>query len=244
MDDESTFAQWLELPKGEPVRFDALPILIAEAQHPGDSDQAALLRVAAEIHIEDRLKELVDSGELQPRNRIGMARHTFPLGRSLRESVFVPELDLAPLAEAFAIDIRFVDGNPGTMHAAPSPPPPSDAAAIKPAPVGDGSADAPEAAPTLTTPKIAEAFDGELGLSAAQWKERMGDMPKWLRPARAAKVKAPTPATWWPLEFARILLGRGATVESLNRKFLTAPTLRPWREQWQEQRRERNAFGG
>jgi len=120
---------------------------------------------------------------------------------------------------------------------------PSTAATIEPAPAGGCSADAPEPAPALTSPRIADAFDGELGLSAAQWSEKLADMPEWLRPARAAKSPAPIPSTWWPLEFARILLGRGATVESLNRKFLNEPTLRPWRQKWQDERRERNAFG-
>jgi len=209
MDDESTFAKWLELPKGEPVRFDALPILIAEAQHPGDSDQAALLRVAAEIHIEDWLQELVDSGELQPRNRIGMARHTFPLGRSLRESVFVPELDLAPLAEAFAIGIRFVNGKPGPMPAAPSPPPPSEAANLEPAPAG-AAAPVP-AAPTEAPEKRRERLlswweeetqergkRGALERVTAREKENratadrsnIGRGIKKAREERAAKVRA------------------------------------------------------
>jgi len=127
--------------------------------------------------------------------------------------------------------------------AALTPSPPSESAAIEPAPAANGRADAPAGACTLTTPKIAEAFDGELGLSAGQWRERLGDMPEWLRPARAANGTAPNPSTWWPLEFARILLNRGAILESLNRKFLNAPTLKPWLQQWQEQRRERNSFG-
>ena len=100
-----------------------------------------------------------------------------------------------------------------------------------------------EAVRPLTTAQVADAFDGELELSAAQWRERLGDMPLWLLPARAAKGKAPNPSTWWPLEFARILLERGATFDSLNRKFLAVPALKPWLPAWQEQRRERNAFG-
>jgi len=136
-----------------------------------------------------------------------------------------PELDMTPKPQA-----------------PPAPATSNPPAAIK-SPAGDNSANAPEATLTLTTPKIAEAFDGEGGLSAAQWREKLADMPEWLRSARASTGAAPNPSTWYPLEFARILLTRGATDESLNRRFLKVSTLRPWRQKWQDERRERNAFG-
>lgn len=102
-----------------------------------------------------------------------------------------------------------------------------------------------ERPPPLTTPEIADAFDGIDGQTAKQWSDKLGDVNnhQWLVGARALKVKAPKPATWWPIEFAELLLAREASAESLNRAFSTKPKLKPWMLLWQEKRRERNAFG-
>ena len=61
----------------------------------------------------------------------------------------------------------------------------------------------------LTTPEVAEAFDGIDGQTAKQWRSKLGDVNnhQWLLPARAARV-SPKPATWWPLKFADLLLKR------------------------------------
>jgi hypothetical protein len=97
----------------------------------------------------------------------------------------------------------------------------------------------------LTTPDIAEAFDGIDGKAADQWRSKLGDVNnhKWLLPARAAKARAPKPSTWWPLKFADLLLKRGESCDSLTRAFLSAPKLKPWLHLWQEKKRTRNAFG-
>jgi len=97
----------------------------------------------------------------------------------------------------------------------------------------------------LVTPAIADAFDGIDGLSAMQWRGKLGDLNnhQWLLPALAARGKAPSPSTWWPLKLADLLQGRGVTLDSLNRLFLKAPALRPWLPEWQESKHERNAFG-
>ena len=112
------------------------------------------------------------------------------------------------------------------------------------APVSDVGAkdDSPQA---LTTPQMADAFEGIDGQTAKQWREKLGDTKnhQWLLPALHARGSAPTPSTWWPLEFARVLQGRGATFENLNGAFLTVPVLKRWLPEWQEAHRERNAFG-
>lgn len=97
----------------------------------------------------------------------------------------------------------------------------------------------------LTTPEIADAFDGIDGQSAEQWRRKLGDVNnhKWLLGARAEKAKAPQPARWWPIKLAELVLEREDCADSLNRAFLTAPTLKQWRPAWQEHRRERDAFG-
>jgi len=113
-------------------------------------------------------------------------------------------------------------------------------AAVEPAPVGKETTP-----PPLTTPDIADAFDGIDGQTAKQWRDKLGDVNnhQWLIDAQAQKATAPKPATWWPIKFAELLRTRDATDESLNRAFLTAPKLKPWLPLWQEKRRERNAFG-
>ena len=99
--------------------------------------------------------------------------------------------------------------------------------------------------PPLTTPEIADAFDGIDGLTARQWRDKLGDANnhQWVMPARAEKATAPKASTWWPITLAELLVAREASDESLNRAFLTAPKLKPWLPLWQEKRRERNAFG-
>ena len=99
--------------------------------------------------------------------------------------------------------------------------------------------------PPLTTPEIAAAFDGIDGQSSKQWSSKLGDVNnhQWVISARAAKASAPKPATWWPIQFAELLLQREASAESLNRAFLADPKLKAWLTIWQEKRRERNVFG-
>jgi hypothetical protein len=98
--------------------------------------------------------------------------------------------------------------------------------------------------PPLTTPELADAFDGVDGQTAQQWRRKLGDVKnhKWLLPARHEPATAPNAATWWPLLFAELLLARDVSAESLNRVFMTRK-LKPWLLLWQEKRRERNAFG-
>ena len=97
----------------------------------------------------------------------------------------------------------------------------------------------------LTTPEMAEAFDGICECDSAQWKRKLGDVNNhgWVLPARTAKGIAPKPSTWEPIVFACLLEKRDATLESLNKKFLKEPRLKPWLHDWQEKRREKNAFG-
>ena len=97
---------------------------------------------------------------------------------------------------------------------------------------------------TMATGELADAFDGIMDVTSQQWRKRLGDLSNhpWLKPARATQTAAPHPATWWPLKFAELLLERNASLESLNRAFL-APQLKPWLTDWQEAKRERNAFG-
>ena len=93
----------------------------------------------------------------------------------------------------------------------------------------------------LPTTEIADAFS-----FVDRLKKKLGDVNnhQWLLPAQLTKGQRPTPATWCPLKLADILLSRGkASEEDLRRAFATRPTLHPWREAWQEARRERNAFG-
>ena len=104
---------------------------------------------------------------------------------------------------------------------------------------------APANPPPLTTPDIADAFEGIEEQTAKQWRDKLGDVNnhQWVVTARAEKGRAPKPATWWPVAFAELLLARDASEESLNRAFITAPKLKPWLPLWQEKHRERNAFG-
>jgi hypothetical protein len=98
---------------------------------------------------------------------------------------------------------------------------------------------------TLSTPQIADAFDGVHGLTSTQWKQRLGD-PKhhqWLLPARASQGVAPKPSTWWPIKLAELVSEKNPNDPALKKVFLERQTLKPWLHQWQEQRRQRNAFG-
>lgn len=104
---------------------------------------------------------------------------------------------------------------------------------------------APQEQLTLPTGKLAEAFDGIFGSSSEMWKSRLADTRNhsWVLPARITRGVAPKPSAWCPLEFARLLLKRGAKAEELRRLFISQRVLSPWREKWQEEDRERNAFG-
>lgn len=95
--------------------------------------------------------------------------------------------------------------------------------------------------PGLPTSQVAEAFSFVAGLKA-----KLGDVNnhQWLLPARLTQGRKPNPATWCPLRLAEILLSKGKASESdLSRAFVMVAALRPWRDSWQEAKRERNAFG-
>ena len=113
----------------------------------------------------------------------------------------------------------------------------------EPAPAGGANA-AVDGPPPLTSPQIADAFNGIDDLSALQWRARLGEPPKWLEVerTRASIGTAPKPSTWWPLELARILTKRGVAYECLNRKFVNERALKPWLPKWQAERRECNGL--
>lgn len=92
----------------------------------------------------------------------------------------------------------------------------------------------------LDTSAIAEAFSCIDGL-----RRKLSDANnhKWLIPARITQGVPPKPSTWCPLKLAKILLDRGASAEGLSRAFLKEVALKPWLTEWQEAKRERNAFG-
>ncbi len=120
-----------------------------------------------------------------------------------------------------AVD-RFGHSSEGTRHAAEWL---LDGAGAPTEPQAEPVAAEPVQSPerTLKTGALADAFNGIMGVSAQQWRNRLGDLKHhlWLTPARATTAAAPTPATWWPLKFAELLLEREASAESLNRAFLT-----------------------
>jgi hypothetical protein len=99
---EESFTRWLELPQGVPVRFGDLPRLIARVLHEGEWAQ-----VGAEIGIETELEVQVDSGALTVRDPLTLGPQTFPVGRTLRASVLLPE-DLRPLVAARGIGLRLI----------------------------------------------------------------------------------------------------------------------------------------
>lgn len=150
-----------------------------------------------------------------------------------REDCRVSAVYVMALADAF-LDARLGPSEPGTF----------DAAADTKTPTGESKL--PSTPPPLTTAQIADAFDGVADATAKRWRKRLGDVGnhQWVLPARAEPGKAPAPAKWWPISLAELVLKRDAqTHDSLNRKFLHEPALKPWLTGWQELRRERNAFG-
>lgn len=102
-----------------------------------------------------------------------------------------------------------------------------------------------ERAPPLTSTEIAFAFDDIHHLSEAQWKKKLSDLNNcaWLLPAIVVRGKAPKSSTWNPVRFAELLQEKGVTAETLNRRFFSAPTLKPWLASWQESTRALNDFG-
>ena len=97
----------------------------------------------------------------------------------------------------------------------------------------------------LTTPVMAQAFDGILDLTEEKWRSKLGDVNnhQWLAAARVEQGKAPKPSKWNPCKLADLLLKRDVSSDALNRRFLEVPTLKPWLSVWQEAKQERNAFG-
>jgi hypothetical protein len=94
---------------------------------------------------------------------------------------------------------------------------------------------------SLSTPIMAEAFSFRQGL-----KDALSDADgnyRWLLPARVHKATRPKPHHWCPLRMAEVLMSRGVSEGELNLAFMTEEALKLWRHEWQESRRERNAFG-
>jgi hypothetical protein len=94
---------------------------------------------------------------------------------------------------------------------------------------------------SLPTSVMAAAFSFRLGLKDAL-SEADGHH-RWLLPARVHKAPRPKPQLWCPLKLAEVLMSRGASEHELHRAFMTEDALKIWRHEWQESRRERNAFG-
>jgi hypothetical protein len=157
-----------------------------------------------------------------------------------------PQCDVL-VSEVAAFLVRAEFTVPAEMRELPPPIADADPAEAKPvaATVTRQTLPGEVRLPPLTTPDIADAFDGIGGQTAQQWRAKLGDVNnhQWLIGARALAAKAPKPATWWPIAFAELLLAREASAESLKRAFLTQPKLKPWLPIWQEKHRERNAFG-
>lgn len=97
-----------------------------------------------------------------------------------------------------------------------------------------------DARPALETGDVAMAFSFVPKLQRA-----LGDVNnhRWVLPARVRPGSQPTPATWCPLELAKVIVLRKGHESELNRAFLDNPVLRQWRSAWQEARKERNVFG-
>ena len=164
-----------------------------------------------------------------------------PLGQAppgVHERLAARPPKAAPLDRPEAARVPINDG--ATVHAKHAEPAPADA----PPETREGLQVKRTPQP-LTTRKIADAFADIDGQTAQQWRDKLGDVNnhRWLLPARAARNSAPRPSTWWPLKFADLLEERGTTLDSLKQAFLHQPALKPWLAEWQEAKRERNAFG-
>lgn len=93
----------------------------------------------------------------------------------------------------------------------------------------------------LTTREVVEAFGFYPKL-----KNALGDVNnhRWALPSRIGRGPRPTPSTWDPVKLALALLNRGKLHEKeITVAFFESPILRNHLLQWQEVRRERNAFG-
>lgn len=94
---------------------------------------------------------------------------------------------------------------------------------------------------SLTTSEIGLAFS-----FVPKLKAKLSDVNnhEWMHPALVSRGRAPKPNLWNPLLLAKLLLDRSmATQFDLNKAFRSDAKLKPWREEWQEIVRERNAFG-
>jgi hypothetical protein len=106
--EEAKFVRWVELPEAQPVRFDALPGLMACALH-----EVPIAQAAAEVNLEIELRALVDLGVLMVRDPLTLGRHTFPLGAALRRAVLLPREDLRPLLASRGIGLRLTPFDKG-----------------------------------------------------------------------------------------------------------------------------------
>ena len=98
---------------------------------------------------------------------------------------------------------------------------------------------------SLNTPELAAAFNGVNQLTESQWKKRLSDVSnhKWLEPARLTKGAKPKPSTWCPIELGKQIMKKSSCKAGLDAAFRNNENLLPWRDEWAEFTRERNAFG-
>lgn len=95
------FPYWLEVEDGKTIRFSDLAHMMAKAMHPANE----MAYVGALANLEQELPKAVQRDELEVRNRLGMGKHTFPVGDALNRAVLLPH-DLQPFLEARGIGLR------------------------------------------------------------------------------------------------------------------------------------------
>lgn len=115
MPDETHFIYSIEVPANEPIEFERLPKLLADAIH-----QTPFLRTAAAISFENELIEEIQLGKLAARNSLTLAKYPGAFLDLVQRSVILPS-ELAPILAERSIRLVLTTADPPNAENADAP---------------------------------------------------------------------------------------------------------------------------
>jgi hypothetical protein len=115
MPDETHFIYSIEVPANEPIEFERLPKLLADAIH-----QTPFLRTAAAISFENELIKEIQIGKLAARNSLTLAKYPGAFLELVQRSVILPS-ELAPILAERGIRLVLTTADPANAETSDVP---------------------------------------------------------------------------------------------------------------------------